>query len=471
MLSHSDAGTLLAAWLLGANDVITSIATSLRSCWTSTVLWRQKADETGLLDIQDRLEDLVSSVIQALAEPKALYQQFAPLAAASKDSTDRDARIRTSALGAIGWMLDTPPTVTLPQLIPALIESFFSNPLVGTVFCAQVSPLFSPAQATPNEENTPGSFGYGQRGVRLAAWGVVKTFVKYSQQQDTQPGEQPFKRSFLSSLGIAALRFAWTEPDASVRTSMWDPLLALITTSPEIWNTPPMAAHLGQNDDESSGSEEDVDNVTEEAPTVPPGQAAYIDFLSFLQLECLGSGVQSYPAIVIVLSTLPPTILPYDHDNLERFFNSFWAAYDSNALSVLPRDREPVLKSFLSAFLECVVLICKRLKQTVEPIASGASSTTLTLLESIIQARIGRVMTELVHGGLAESLPIGVSGALLGESIKKLEQIDSDSVDRAWSSAWKSALLDTQVQVPQGLNAAKLLASMLSPTAGSALNE
>ncbi|KAG8689520.1 hypothetical protein FRC08_010916, partial [Ceratobasidium sp. 394] len=56
-------------------------------------------------------------------------------------------------------------------------------------------------------------------------------------------------------------------------------------------------------------------------------------------------------------------------------------------------------------------------------------------------------------------------------SIKKLEQIASDSVDRAWSSAWKSVLLDTQDQVPHRLNAAKLLASMLSPTAGSVLNE
>ncbi|KAG8794616.1 listerin E3 ubiquitin protein ligase 1 [Ceratobasidium sp. 428] len=116
-LSRSEAGTLLAAWFLGANDVVIPIATPLRSSWDSTILWRQGTDQTGLLDIQDRLDDLVSSVIQAVVEPDTLYQEFAPLAAATKDGTDkadalnaheqsldRDARIRTSGLGALGWI-------------------------------------------------------------------------------------------------------------------------------------------------------------------------------------------------------------------------------------------------------------------------------------------------------------------------------------------------------------------------------
>ncbi|KAG8744954.1 hypothetical protein FRC10_009189 [Ceratobasidium sp. 414] len=507
LLSHSDAGTLLGAWTLGANDMVTPIATSLRSCWDSTILWRQEADTTDLLDIQDQLEDLVSSVIQALVEPDALYQRFAPLTATTKDGTDkadslnaheqpqdRDARIRISALGAVGWMLgtlvysglsdpqfnsmspDTPPTVALPQLIPALTELLSSNPLVGSILCAQESPSFLPVQVIPNEGGITGPFGHGQRGVRVAAWGVVKTFVKYFQRKGSLPGEQAFETAFLSSLGTATLRSAWTEPDAGVRTSMWEPLLALVTTSPEIWSTPSTASLPSRDDDETSSSEDDANDApplhaTEAVSTILPGQAAYIDLLNFLQLGCLGSGVQSYPAIVIVLSTLPPTVLPYDHDNLARFFDSFWAAYDGNALSALPRDRELVLKSFLSAFLECIVFACRKLKQTVVPATDSSSSTTATLLESIVKARIGQVMTELVHGGLAESLPIGISGTLLGESIKKLEQIAPDIVGRAWSSAWKSVLLDVQDQVPQGLKAAKLLASMLSPTAGSVVSE
>ncbi|KAG9100434.1 hypothetical protein FRC06_004143 [Ceratobasidium sp. 370] len=487
--SHSDSGTLLAAWILGANDVVTPIATCLRSSWNSTVSWRQEADETGLLDIRDRLEDPVSTVIQALVEPDVLYQHFAPLAAATKDGTDkadtinaheqpqdRDARVRTSALGAIGWMLDIPPTVALPWLIPALTELLSSNPLVGSVLSAQASPSFLPVKAIPSEGNTVSSFGHGQRGVRIAAWSAIKMFVKYFQRKGTLPGEQPFKTTFLSTLGMAALRSAWTEPDAGVRTSIWEPLLALITTSPEIWSTPPMALHLGQNDDQTSDSEDDGDDaapshVKEEAPAILPGQAAYIDFLNFLQLGCLGSGVQSYPAVVIVLSTLPSTILPYDHENLEHFFNSLWAAYDSNALSVLPRERELVLKSFLSAFLECVVFVCRRLKQIVEPVTDTTPPTTATLLESTMKARIGQVMTELVHGALGRSLPIGTSGTLLGESVKKLEQIAPDAADRAWSSAWKSVLLDTAAQEPQGLNAPKLLASMLGSTTGSVISE
>ncbi|KAG8794615.1 hypothetical protein FRC12_023113 [Ceratobasidium sp. 428] len=286
------------------------------------------------------------------------------------------------------------------------------------------------------------------------------------------PSPEPsFQPVFLSSLGVAALQSAWVEPDAGVRTSMWDGLLALITKYPEVWSTRALASH-GQDDDETSDSEvEGEDLAPTPTPTdtqnVLPGQSAYLDFLNFLQLGCLGSGVQSYPAIVIVLSTLPSTILPYNEDNLERFFDSFWAAVDSNALSVLPRDRESVLKSYLSSFLECVVFVCQRLKQTLE---SDADATTPGLLEIIMNTRIGQVVKELVQGGIMESLPANTAGTLLGGSIKKLEQIAPEIIDRAWMSTWKFALLDAQDQTPQLRNSARLLTSMLGPLEESALS-
>ncbi|KAG8717628.1 listerin E3 ubiquitin protein ligase 1, partial [Ceratobasidium sp. 395] len=474
-LSRSEAGTLLAAWFLGANDVVIPIATSLRSSWDSTVLWRQGTDQTGLLDIQDRLDDLVSSVIQAVVEPEALYQEFAPLAAATKDSTDkadalnaheqsrdRDARIRTSGLEA-------PQAILLPQLIPTLTDILSSNPLIGTVLSPHEFPQFLTGQTAASDSH---SFGYGQRGVRISGWNFVKSIVKYLQRQSPPP-QPAFQPVFLSSLGMAALQSAWIEPDAGVRTLMWDGLLTLITKYPEVWSIRAIAPQ-GQDDDETSDSEgegEGEDLAPTPTPTetqsVLPGQSAYLDFLNFLQLGCLGSGVQSYPAVVIVLSTLPSTILPYNEDDLERFFDSFWAAVDGNALSVLPRDREPVLKSYLSTFLECVVFVCQRLKQTLE---SNADATTPGLLETIMNTRIGQVIKELVQGGIMDSLSANTAGTLLGGSIKKLEQIAPEIIDRAWMSTWKFALLDTQDQTPQLRNSARLLTSMLGPLEDSALS-
>ncbi|KAG9125401.1 hypothetical protein FRC07_007760 [Ceratobasidium sp. 392] len=487
LLSRSEAGTLLAAWLLGANDTVGPIAALLRSSWDLTILWRQGTEEIELLDIQDQLDDLVSSVIQAIAEPDTLYQQFAPLAAATKDGTDkaealnaheqsqdRDARIRTSGLGALGWIFEPPATVALPQVLPALIDLLSSNTLIGSALSPQVFPPFLTSQAAGNEREAISSFGYGQRGVRIAAWGLIKVIVKYLQQQNTPSSEFSLKPVFLSSLGTVALRSAWVEPDVGARTSMWEALLGLLTAYPEVWSIPPPTLQ-GREEDEASDSEDEGDDTAAadaqaETQAVLPGQAAYTDFLSFLQMGCLGSAVQSYPAIVIVLSTIPFTILPYDNDYLERFFTSFWAAYDSNALSVLPRDRELVLKSFLSAYLECIVFVCRKLKQNFD-LNTEESGVTDTLLESTMKARIGQVITEVVQGGLIDTLSSGTTGVLLGASIKKLEQIAPDVIDHVWKFAWKPTLLDTQDQVSRLQNSVKLLASILGPLEGSAISE
>lgn len=114
----SAAGSILAAWALGANDAVATIAASLRSSWDSNVLWRQGSPDDELMDIQDHLEEIVSSVIQAVAEPVQLYQQFSPLAQPPRNDSDTSdavnfgehfqdlvARIRTSGLGALAWML------------------------------------------------------------------------------------------------------------------------------------------------------------------------------------------------------------------------------------------------------------------------------------------------------------------------------------------------------------------------------
>lgn len=37
---------------------------------------------------------------------------------------------------------------------------------------------------------------------------------------------------------------------------------------------------------------------------------AYEEFRQFLELGCMGSAVQGYPAIIIILSTIPPSVRP-----------------------------------------------------------------------------------------------------------------------------------------------------------------
>lgn len=111
--------SFLAAWALGSNDIIPGIAGTLKSSWDSNILWRLDSSDNTLIEISDHVDDMLSSILQAVVDPDQLYRQFAPLLArstkdgvessdatsVSEDIQDRDARIRTTGLNTLGWML------------------------------------------------------------------------------------------------------------------------------------------------------------------------------------------------------------------------------------------------------------------------------------------------------------------------------------------------------------------------------
>ncbi|KAF8605670.1 hypothetical protein BDV93DRAFT_521494 [Ceratobasidium sp. AG-I] len=493
----SSAESVLAAWMLGANDVVTTVATSLRSSWNSNILWREESLDAELISIQDHLDEIVASVIQAVTEPEALYQQFSPLAQLPKDGIDSleavhsgerlhdlIARIRTSGLSVLGWILEPPSTVALPTAIPALSNLLAANPLLGTILSPVTQTSFQLASTSGTDLDAIISFGAAQRSVRIAGWSIVKAVVKFLQRNEpskdavgvtTQPSadvQESLKSSFLANLGVAALRSAWIEPDPGVRTSMWEGFLTLIKNNPEVWDITPLVPHQPESDDLDSNDEEDrtIAPAKAAAAMVPSGQAAYTEFLSFLEAGCHGSPVQSYPAVVIVLSTLPSTILPYNHESLENLFASFWAAYAGNTLNAPSRDREPTYKSFLSAYLECVHFVCKRLHQpnsdgrlTDEPLGE-------TLSESIATAWIGKVLVEAIRGGFAGKISDNIVGILVGNSMKKLEQMNPDIINRAWASTWDLIVRNEDAQ-PRVADSIEFLASMLPSVLGAEISE
>jgi hypothetical protein len=158
--------------------------------------------------------------------------------------------------------------------------------------------------------------------------------------EENPDGDAPlsFKLGFLRNLGCAALRSAWMETDSGVKPSMWDGLLPLITgmyaslhsskapkshdtiAFPEVWSVQPIEqASIGTS--EHAAAESDSDEDVEDGPmettpnhatsshsTTSHGHLAFADFLHFLELGCQGSAIHSYPAIVIVLSTIPETV-------------------------------------------------------------------------------------------------------------------------------------------------------------------
>ena len=55
-------------------------------------------------------------------------------------------------------------------------------------------------------------------------------------------------------------------------------------------------------EDDADDQSQDVSNEKKKA------SGAYQEFLQFLELGCSGSPIQGYPTVVIILSTIPPSV-------------------------------------------------------------------------------------------------------------------------------------------------------------------
>lgn len=78
---------------------------------------------------------------------------------------------------------------------------------------------------------------------------------------------------------------------------------------PQCWT---IGANKSTEENDGSGSDNDSDDQ-QSAPkssSLSPlsGSEAYNEFLGFLQLGCSGSPIQGYPAVVIIVSTIPSNV-------------------------------------------------------------------------------------------------------------------------------------------------------------------
>ncbi|KAI0084737.1 hypothetical protein BDY19DRAFT_969852 [Irpex rosettiformis] len=288
---------------------------------------------------------------------------------------DRKARMRVAAFGAGEWVFDA---------YLRLLHSPLSDDTEKTKLTSFVKPLENPllwsslyhAQNAPfilsDGDEKVQAIGWDQPAVRRAAWSFLYSIISNS----STPIE-----ILLPTLSQAVLRSAWVEPDTGVRGAMWGAMLGLLKAHPEAWtlaSTSPSHIDAGQNEDDDE-DEDDSDHETESEDEKDPDHThtkkqehghrtstgtttaspAYQEFLQFLELGCMGSPTQAYPAVLVVLSTIPWSILAATTNPVERLFTSFWAAVDGRALSGL--DRSAAGKAFLWSVLECAVYISRRI--------------------------------------------------------------------------------------------------------------
>ncbi|KAJ3932590.1 MAG: hypothetical protein NXY57DRAFT_1072227 [Lentinula lateritia] len=404
--------------------------------------------------------------------------------------TDRDARLRVSGLGALAWVLSA--SSYLAEALDVLSDARLWSSLAGYDF---------------------GSFGFEQPPVRKAAWRLVgtvngalgnfKSSVTVTAATQSSPSTDEKISRLLHILSFSVFHSAWTEQDAGVQGVMWQPLLKFLKDNPEAWqwemgykytaefNLPMRDVDAGSDSgsdsdsesDSSDGEEEDVRKGTE----VPPFTAsrAFKSFLFFLACGCNGSPIQAYPAVMVVLSTIPSSILLALYSSpampFTDLFSSFWAAVEpehhpsssSSGITVTTTITTPnrifsgsgadkASKAFVEAVLDCSTFLVRR---TVSQSQNAASETTAGILglSTLIRTQVQRVWVEVVGTGGATTtvdangdpqvrklvlrVPSDVLGTSLARMLRGLRGIpEGPFYDDAWETV-AQLIQDSAIEV------------------------
>ncbi|PPQ64462.1 hypothetical protein CVT24_008472 [Panaeolus cyanescens] len=454
--SASQLESILGTWCLAANDIDRAVALVASRSWKAFIVSTLPPTTTNakqlVLDDNSR-SSLLSFLQRTILDPNGVYiylnpppptappppshpskKSFGKNSSATPQRDDGDATPRSkideqeeSEVDRRGRLRIADVTKNAADALPSFsddLQDFLSNPALWT----SISPLeTSPWLAIE-------SFGYQQPNVRKATWSLVNTILAKHKDNIGQ---------FLPLLSRAILRSAWIETDVLVQGSMWQPLLVFLKQFPESWRLVSAPDVKADGDSESDESEQ-------EEVAAPPASSkdnaqsdAYDEFLRFLELGCSGSPQQGYPAVVLIVSTIPSSILASHSagsNPLSHFFTSFWKAIDGRALSSL--HRSVASAAFLSSLLECMIFLVKRLRNdalrdgsdtTALASASHTSQDTALLL---IKEQFSRILSEVSSGAL--KIEERALSRLLGQTLESLAGIDEILFDCAWNSLVES---------------------------------
>ncbi|KAI0824805.1 hypothetical protein BC628DRAFT_1321461 [Trametes gibbosa] len=453
--SSDHAESILGSWCLAAHDADRQVSSYARESWIRYVTTSTETEDKLVLDeaLFPRVWDFVQ---RTLLDPAAVYlyvnpsQPVAQTPAQSRrgsgrgtpvrrdvelvarpktdedeeDEQDRRARLRVGAFGATEWVLSGSYISFSARMLTMrdFLAPLASFAVWSSLYHGKIAPF---AEID--------SCGYGQPVVRRSAWSLLQTLM-----QKCKAHINPL----LHVLSSAVLRSAWVEPDTLVRTAMWQPLLMFLKEFPNAWV---LAAQDNKDEDEGSDSDESDD---EDGPkpsssmtpaTGPTGAShAYTEFLQFLATGCSGSPVQGYPTVLVVLSTIPPSIIASSPYPLEELFMSFWAAVDARVLNSL--DRIAASAAFLSSVLESLVFFARRLSNVSKDVAETLLVDRNETQQSDVDARLKTFLGDQMVRAWEEvsSGRLKVRGTDAGDALARtftsLHRVGPELCETVWSA-------------------------------------
>ncbi|GLB39355.1 putative ring finger [Lyophyllum shimeji] len=432
--SPSQIESILGAWCLAAHDIDRSVSSVALKSWEDAISFESEQDRVILDDRS--LPSLVSFIQRATLDPNEVYNYLNPappvtpvpppkkgvrreepeVAARVKvedmeeSEQDRKARLRISALGAIRRIIET-----LHAEPPEDILNFVKNPaLWSSLHHAERCPFIDIE-----------SFGHGQHNVRKSAWALLQTLLSVPKAR---------MEPLLPTLSVATLRSAWVEPDSTVHAAMWQPLLKFLKEFPNAWEIERLYDYANEEGAAEDAESEDSEAEGEKQAPLSKRSEAYQEFLRFLELGCNGSPLQGYPTVVIVVSTIPSSILASSSPTspLADFFSSFWSALDSRALSSLQRSATSL--AFLSSLLECMVFLVKRVRndgKNHERVLTGSEDVD-DFVRSLVREQHGKVWAHLADKTL--KVERRAAARAVAQTLLALHDIDTGLFEAAWDT-------------------------------------
>ncbi|KAG1741443.1 uncharacterized protein EDB91DRAFT_1130453 [Suillus paluster] len=438
---------LMGTWCMLAHDADRQVSLQGQKSWSS-IISSSGADGETLVNVE-MLASIMEFLQRTLLDPPGVYLNLNPAApvaaptpgikkpggrfiptapmeesnkADEESDLDRNARLRFGALSAFRWLFDA----RLASKITSLddLSGLLSNPLLWTsLYCGENAPWI------PDPEIH--GLGHGQPQVRQATWALLSVLL-----QRYKGAIEPF----IPILSVAILRSAWVETDPGVRNTLFQPVLLFLKEFPNAWTLE--AAY--DPDKHEDGDESDSDSEERETTTRKEKSfEAYREFLQFLELGCAGSPVDGYPTVLVVLSTIPSSVIAASSRTgmpLDDFFTSFWAAIDGRALSSL--ERKVPSASFLSSLLECVVFFLRRLSSgsqdhgalsgSVSDILEPNSTRRQDVVDELVRSQFTRIWEELKARRLRTDE--NDAGKLIASSLLSLHRMNADLFKTAWDT-------------------------------------
>ncbi|TRM62271.1 hypothetical protein BD626DRAFT_558116 [Schizophyllum amplum] len=358
---------IVGALCMAAHDVDRIVASTSTRTWTACVKLTAEGAEWDNTAIAVDISNTLPLPRRALFDPEGAFNAEQAVTttdpAETEAAEDMRARLRVGALGSLRWIIENMPSD--------------SEELVELLHAEQ---LWSCLSTDPN------SFGQDQPAVRRAGWTLLQAAVKTR------------KDLFKSEPGISRLilRSGLTEVDTNVQNVLWGPLLSFLKEYPETWE-PASPAH--ESDDEGSDEDAETKGAAPQGADDPPFQL----LLTFLGLACCGSPVQGYPTVMLMLSTIPTTVLfpSADMALLAELFTAFWSALPSLSSKGLAQQRLLAQQKLVGSVMECLVFCVRRWSSLHRDGAPGVSGDNDQALEGLVREQFGRAWDEQASGGLS----------------------------------------------------------------------